>query len=483
VKNGGGTVYSTVASLTVLSQPAITQQPADLTVNCPGPADFSVTATGGSLTYQWLTNGTAIDGQTSPTLHLATVALTDSGTGYSVIITNAAGSITSRVAILTVTGASATALVNLTNCPGTSATFSTTASGTASPTYSWTKNGTTIGGATANSYTIPSVAAGDAGTYCVIVQGSCNSVTNCATLTVVAPPSITTQPGGAITSVGNGTAFRVVATDLDPNSYPLSYQWQINGADAANGPNVTGATTATLTYSNVTLADNGRQFSVKVTDCAGTTTSASATLTVVAANDFVTKASQGAGANWTAAIWSNPPNTAVSSPVAGNTYELIPNGTAWGVSTGNTRTRNPATDGVQTFLGDSLTLNTNTEMRLKRGAATTAISATIPYFPGVGGNAGLILNGGILNVGDPAEFVVTGNVQVASQSILTGGNNGGGEQQIGRSIYLRGKLTGAGNLVILQSDPGTPFQIDADGSGYSGNWIIQDGFLQGLGSN
>src|SRR5207247_10526349 len=138
---------------------------------------------------------------------------------------------------------------------------------------------------------------------CVIVQGPCNSVTNCATLTVVVPPTISSQPSSTFTSVGNGASFSVTATDFDPTLYPLTYQWQTNGVDIANGPNVTGAISSTITYSNVTVAANGLQFRVQVTDCGGTTTSASALLTVVATNDFITKPSQGAGSAWTAAIW------------------------------------------------------------------------------------------------------------------------------------------------------------------------------------
>ena len=70
------------------------------------------------------------------------------------------------------------------------------------------------------------------------------------------------------------------------------------------------------------------------------------------ATNFVTKVSQGAGNNWTALIWSNPPNTTLSAPAAGNTYECLDNGVAFGVgpggnaSTANTRIRNPATAGV-----------------------------------------------------------------------------------------------------------------------------------------
>ncbi|MEY2409165.1 MAG: hypothetical protein QOF48_1835 [Verrucomicrobiota bacterium] len=199
------------------------------------------------------------------------------------------------------------------------------------------------------------------------------------------------------------------------------------------------------------------------------------------AANFVTKASVGSGNSWNnQTVWSNPPNVAVSLPVAGNTYELIANGVAFGNNTANTRMRNPATDGLQTFPGDSLTMNTNTDIRFKKGAAGGAISGTICNFPGVGGNPGLILNGGALVAADNIIFVVTGRVQVASQSILSGGDNGGGSQQITRGIYLRGVLSGGGNLVIIQSDPGTPHQTDADGSGYTGTWIVQDGFLKGL---
>src|SRR5438067_509661 len=77
------------------------------------------------------------------------------------------------------------------------------------------------------------------------------------------------------------------------------------------------------------------------------------------AADFVTKVVTASGANWNAAVWSNGVTTTVSSPVAGKTYELIPNGVTWGNNTANSRLRNPATDGLQTFPGDSLTIDAN----------------------------------------------------------------------------------------------------------------------------
>src|ERR671930_663377 len=73
---------------------------------------------------------------------------------------------------------------DMTLITGDTGTFSTTPSGTGPFTYQWTDNGADVPGATNSSYTVGPVSPGDAGTYCVIVTGAANSVTNCATLTV-----------------------------------------------------------------------------------------------------------------------------------------------------------------------------------------------------------------------------------------------------------------------------------------------------------
>jgi hypothetical protein len=206
---------------------------------------------------------------------------------------------------------------------------------------------------------------------------------------------------------------------------------------------------------------------------------------VTEAANFTTTTSQAGGANWTATIW----NPGAVAPTAGNTYECVFNGTAWGNNTGNTRIRNALLDGVLTFPGDSLTLNTNTDIRFKRANSgannvVSAVSATILNFPGVDGNPGLILNGGVLNPGDDNGFVITGRVHVAGGGIIGNGDNGGGnEQREFRAIHLRGFLTGTGSITMVQGQPTNANMMACDGSGYSGNWIVQAGFLRGDGSN
>jgi hypothetical protein len=103
VSNSWGSVTSAVATLSFAVPPAIVTQPQDQSVSPGQPASFSVTATGtGPLSYQWNLNGVALPGATDSAAALTNAQLTDAG-GYSVVVTNIAGSVTSSVALLTVT--------------------------------------------------------------------------------------------------------------------------------------------------------------------------------------------------------------------------------------------------------------------------------------------------------------------------------------------------------------------------------------------
>src|SRR5689334_7897662 len=138
------------------------------------------------------------------------------------------------------------------------------------------------------------------------------------------------------------------------------------------------------------------------------------------AANLTTTVVQPGGNNWNALIWkTNGAGTAVGPPVPGNTYETVFNGVTIGNGAASTRIRNPAASGIQTFTGDSLIMDTNSELRAKQAGA-------ILDFPGVGGNPGLILNGGMLNGGDDSTFPISGRIQVLSQSYISHGANGGG---------------------------------------------------------
>lgn len=88
----------------LLAAPAITKQPASLSVAAGAAATFEVTATGsGPLGYQWLRGGAPIAGATNAKLTLPAVATTDDKAKLSVVVSNTAGSATSADALLDVT--------------------------------------------------------------------------------------------------------------------------------------------------------------------------------------------------------------------------------------------------------------------------------------------------------------------------------------------------------------------------------------------
>ena len=282
-----GSVTSNAAILTVNAAPSISSQPTGQTVNAGQSATFSVAALGtGTLTYQWKKGGNAISGATSASYTTPATVASDSGSQFTVTVSNSFGSVTSAAATLTVTVAPtitsqpASRTVNV----GQTATFTVTASGTGSLTYQWKKNGGVIGGANAASFTTPPAAASDNGaSFTVTVTGTSGSVTsNAATLTVNGPPSITAQPASKTVLAGQTATFSVTAAGTGA----LSYQWNKGGAP------IGGATASSYTTPATTTADSGTQFTVTVTNSVGNVTSNPASLTVNASATLILNANQ-----------------------------------------------------------------------------------------------------------------------------------------------------------------------------------------------
>jgi hypothetical protein len=237
-----------------------------------GTVTFSVVATSGTtLSYKWYKDGASIFWETRSTYTIANAQTTDQG-AYSVKVTNAGGSVTSSNATLTVLlpPGITTQPLSQTATQGLNATFSTVASGTAPLSYQWNFNGSAVSGATNSALALTSVQTTDAGTYTVVVTNSGGSITSAvATLTVLVPPGIATQPQSQAVVVGQNATFSVTAS----GTVPFSYQWRFNGTA------LSGATSSALTLSNVQSNKAGSYLAV-VRNAAGSVTSAVATLTV-----------------------------------------------------------------------------------------------------------------------------------------------------------------------------------------------------------
>ena len=157
---------------------------------------FTIAASGiAPLSYQWKKGDTAIPGATLQWFAIASVSSNDAG-NYKVEVTNPYGTVTSSEATLTVNShPQITAQpADITCCPGSSATFSVTASGTGLLSYQWKKNKNPVG-KTSPALSINPVSSGDAGIYTVDVTNVCGTVTSrWANLTVNSTPEIICQP-------------------------------------------------------------------------------------------------------------------------------------------------------------------------------------------------------------------------------------------------------------------------------------------------
>ena len=275
VSNAIGSVTSSTATVTVnpVVAPAITAQPGSQSVSFGQTATFEVSASSNApMSYQWKKNGSNIAGANASSYTTPVTTVADSGTAYSVTVSNSAGTVTSNSATLTVniTPSIGTQPASQTVATGQTASFGVTAFG-GTLSYQWKKNGSDISGATASTYTTPAAVIGDnAAVFTVVVTNSAGTVTsNSATLTVEAV-RIGTQPLTQTVAPGIAARFSVTATGAGP----LTYQWK------KNNTNIVGATASTYTTPLTTSADNGAVFSVVVSNSSGSATSSTATLTV-----------------------------------------------------------------------------------------------------------------------------------------------------------------------------------------------------------
>lgn len=124
VRNRYGSVTSSTATLTVnagMVAPSIATQPVSQTVTAGQTATFTVAANGTApMTYQWQKSGVSIAGATASSYTTPATTTADSGSTFAVVVSNAAGSVTSNAATLTVNTAPTPAI----QLSSTSLTFS-----------------------------------------------------------------------------------------------------------------------------------------------------------------------------------------------------------------------------------------------------------------------------------------------------------------------------------------------------------------------
>ncbi|MGN6644989.1 MAG: glycosyl hydrolase family 8 [Cytophaga sp.] len=253
------TATSAQTTITVTSSvtPAVSIASSATTICAGTSVTFTATPTnGGTPTYQWRKNGTNISGATAATYTVSTLANNDQ---IDVVMTStascrSANTATSAQTVMTV-NASITPSVAIsasatTICAGTSVSFTAVPTNGGTPTYQWRKNGTAISGATGATYAASTLVNNDKIDVVMTSTVNCRTANTAAsaqaTITVNANVTPAVTASASQTTICTGTTVNFTASPV--NGGTPTYQWRKNGA------NISGATAATYSTSN--LANN-----------------------------------------------------------------------------------------------------------------------------------------------------------------------------------------------------------------------------------
>ena len=280
-----------------MTKPTITTQPKSVSTTVGGTAKFTVKASGGGLSYQWQYRTSSTGSwynSTASTARSATFTVTAesyrNGYQYRCKVTNAAGSVTSSAATLTVTSISKPAITShpktTTVAEGETAKFTVKATG-GNLTYqwyyrisaggTWTKcSGTGYNTATLS---VKAVSYREGYQYRCLVTNSAGSIyTNNAALHILAKPAITTHPKTTTVAEGETVNFTVKATGGN-----LSYQWyyRVSSSGTWTKCSGTGYNTATLSVKAVAYRE-GYQYRCLVKNSLGSIYTNNAALHILA---------------------------------------------------------------------------------------------------------------------------------------------------------------------------------------------------------
>lgn len=269
VSNLLGSVTSSVVSLVVTAAaPKIVTQPTMPPGGLLTPGSsytLSALARGSEpISYQWRRSNTNLPGLTNLALVLSNVTTAVNGS-YTVLATNAYGSVTSAAVFISVSGLPPT----FTQQPasrevleGSTVTFNSLASGTTPLAYQWKFYGTNLPNQTNRQLTLIAVTPARSGPYFVTASnavGATNSLT--AQLTVNQSLVLTQPLSNQVVDAGTTLSLAVEVASTGPHSY----FWQCNGQNLAG-------TTSTLSLTNVQLLNSGF-YRVVVSNQFGTLTS------------------------------------------------------------------------------------------------------------------------------------------------------------------------------------------------------------------
>jgi alpha-tubulin suppressor-like RCC1 family protein len=276
----------------LVTNPKITKQPSNTTVEAPAPASFTATASN-STGVQWeqsVDGGTTwqpISGATSTTYTIAATSISENGYEFRALFTNAeGGSERTKAATLTVNAKPVVTQqpVSVTVEQNHEAVFESRASGSPTPSIQWqvsTDGGQTFKNTVGSGNTLRIGSAGenmDGWEFRVVFKNTRGeAVSEAATLHVVEAPVLTVQPHETTVTEGQSASFFSSARG---RPQPTA-QWEVSTNAGGSWEAVEGATSSSLTLAATTGSEDGNLYRVRYTNSQGSTVSQAAKLNIL----------------------------------------------------------------------------------------------------------------------------------------------------------------------------------------------------------
>lgn len=243
VTNAANCSATASATISIGTATSISTQPVSQTACTGSNVTFNVIASGTNLSYVWKRGNTTV-GTNSSSLVLSGVSALDAG-NYTVEVTGDCGVVTSNIATLTIVSSASISQqpINITACNGTNQILTVVGTGGNNTVYQW-KKGTQNIGSNSDTLKLNNITSNDAGTYSVVITGSCGTVTsNIVSVTVNANPTASIAP--ASVTICEGQSATLTA------SGGATYSWSNSGGSNASATfSPTTNTTYTVTVTN-----------------------------------------------------------------------------------------------------------------------------------------------------------------------------------------------------------------------------------------
>lgn len=419
VSNGGCETTSSGTTVSVGSGPSATITPAGPTSFCSGGSVLLQGNAGSGYSYQWRKDGSSISGANSVNYTAAEAGV------YTLRVTNGGCQTTSSgvtVSISSTPSAQITPAGSTTFCAGGSVVLNANSGSGLS--YQWRRDGSSISGANAASYT-----ATEAGSYTVRVSNNgCETTSSGVTVSISSAPSASITPAGPTSFCSGGSV------QLNANTGSgLSYQWRrdgssISGANSASY-SATQAGVYTVRVNNGGCESTSSGVTVSITSVPSAAITANGPTSFCTGGSVVLNANGGSGLTY---VWrrdgnaiSGATSASYTATQAGVYTVRITNGGCESTSSGVSVSVSPtpsasitSSGGTDFCSGGSVVLNANTGSGLsyvwRRDGSAISGATSSSYTATISGDYTVVVSNGSCSATSAAMEVNVTNGPVAA---------------------------------------------------------------------